>query len=422
MENLHISQDRINYKSNPARIFEYLINHSQLLEMRVEDCRSYLQQLLNERLEIVSKTVPYYKDIVKSNLIGSLIDSQFLTKQDLRKNIEKLSFKISSKNDIVERESSGSAGVPIQIRKTVKLFDFYSALSVHELIHHGWTPLDVYFVLHGSGIGNLDPGINPSKLIEVLLDSKPDIISCYPSYLLNLISLDYGKNKLKDLRLKFIATHSEQSSSSERELIEKFFNCPVYDEYGSTETGPIAIQCENKKYHILEDNVYVEIIGVDGKPVDPGELGEIVVTDLRNDSMALIRYKLGDLGSIGDYGTCGCSWNNFRLLTSLEGRKEDSFILPSGRVIPSGQMISKISVTEVTAIKEWQVVQEDFDKFTVYIVEGSNYNSKVSSDLVNSLAKVFSESVQIRVKYKNQINKPTEKRRVYRSHVYNPND
>lgn len=414
MESLTWNKNFLNYVSNPKRIYSMFKDHTDLLLMDIEDCRNYLDGLVTKRVQSVSKEVPYYRT---SSDIGevSLSNLPLLSKQTIRATPEVLLSGYTLEGPLIKRESSGSTGTPLAVWKSQRLFDFYSAISIHELLQYGWTPLDVYYVLHGAGIGNLSPGINPSELSDKIIQNRPNILSCYPSYLLSIIRQNPDSEGLKNLQLKFINTHSEQSSQKERDELESYFGCPVYDEYGSTETGPIAVQCKNKNYHIIEDNVHLEVLDSKGNLAKEGERGEIVITDLQNETMALVRYRVGDIGSLGGYGECGCEWNNFRVLNSLEGRVDDSFKLPSGKIVPPGQMISEISVRDRMAVKEWEIVQEEIDSFRIYVVKGEKFDPSVAEELKDSLLNVLDEPVRAEIKYVDEIRSGNGKRRVYRS-------
>ena len=67
-----------------------------------------------------------------------------------------------------------------------------------------------------------------------------------------------------------------------KELIEDVFHCPVFNRYGSREVGDIACDCEKHEgLHLNIFNHYIEIIDEEGKNCEPGKMGEIVVTTLR---------------------------------------------------------------------------------------------------------------------------------------------
>lgn len=79
------------------------------------------------------------------------------------------------------------------------------------------------------------------------------------------------------------------------------FGCPVIDIYSMNETGPIAFaraDSEADEHEILPHNLFVEILDEAGRPVAPGERGEIVVTGGVNPFLPLIRYRTGDFAAL----------------------------------------------------------------------------------------------------------------------------
>jgi phenylacetate-CoA ligase len=122
------------------------------------------------------------------------------------------------------------------------------------------------------------------------------------------------------LRLNAIIATSEVLTEQQRAEIESAFAAPVRGEYGAGEIGSIAFECEAARYHIFTDNVFVEILRPDGSRAATGETGEIVVTDLNNRALPLVRYRIGDNGVLGPPCSCGRS---FPVLERIWGRAYD---------------------------------------------------------------------------------------------------
>lgn len=130
------------------------------------------------------------------------------------------------------------------------------------------------------------------------------------------------------LGLKAVVTTSEVLSDPQRDLISDTFGVRVQNEYGCGEVGPIAYECERGTLHIMSPNVYVEIVGEDGRAVEPGETGAVVVTDLNNRAMPLVRYRVGDWAVRGRDCACG---RPFPTLDAIWGRQYDFILGPGGR-------------------------------------------------------------------------------------------
>jgi phenylacetate-CoA ligase len=102
----------------------------------------------------------------------------------------------------------------------------------------------------------------------------------------------------------------------------------VQDEYGCGEVGPIAYQCEQGRLHVMSENLLVEVLTEKGELAGPGQTGEIVVTDLNNRAMPLIRYRLGDFAVVGRPCSCG---RGFPVLENIRGRAYDFVERADGR-------------------------------------------------------------------------------------------
>lgn len=110
-------------------------------------------------------------------------------------------------------------------------------------------------------------------------------------------------------------------SGSGKAALEKNFKAKVYNLYASTELGYVGLSCPSSGVwvHVDEDNYLVELDG-------PGR-GEVVVTDLSNFHMPVIRYRTGDIGEFAN-GRCGCGRAGLRL--KIHGRKKDLFKSDAG--------------------------------------------------------------------------------------------
>ena len=140
-----------------------------------------------------------------------------------------------------------------------------------------------------------------------------------------------NRSNYKFDKLKGIVTDSEGLSNEEKLEVEKAFNCPVYQTYGLSEVGMVAVQCKYGHYHIFSDRCYVEIIDARGNILEDGRAGEIVVTDLYSLDAPFIRYKTGDMGIL-EHRKCKCGWKS-PYIKELYGRIEDYVVTKDGRKV-----------------------------------------------------------------------------------------
>lgn len=127
-----------------------------------------------------------------------------------------------------------------------------------------------------------------------------------------------------------VAAAAEPIFDFQRPAIERCFGAPVIERYGCNEFASIAHECAAGSLHVAIDRVLLEIVRDDGEPAAPGEIGRVLVTDLDNRFMPLIRYRIGDLAEWGD--DCGCGLP-FPVLARVHGRERDRIRARSGQQV-----------------------------------------------------------------------------------------
>jgi phenylacetate-CoA ligase len=143
-----------------------------------------------------------------------------------------------------------------------------------------------------------------------------------------------------------------------REEIEEAFGCAVYDQYGSRELGPVAIEVPGcTGLHVAPWSAYVEVVDADGIPVPPGQEGELVVTSLTNLAMPLVRYAVGDRGTLVPEGTCRCGRGG-QILGRILGRTDDTFLSTDGGLVDGAYFSEPLWQTDW--VRKFQVVQRDY--------------------------------------------------------------
>ena len=218
------------------------------------------------------------------------------------------------------------------------------------------------------------------QLLAQLRQFQPKNIYAYPSHLMQLASaISSGEPGLTGVQRIFTA--SEFLKAGSRQYIEQTFNAPVYDHYGSTEFKEIAWQCPysspNSGYHINKNEVIFEIVDSEGKAVTNGDSGEIVVTDLRNKAMPLIRYRMNDHGLMS-WQNCDCGYSGPGLLP-LGGRSSDYIILPSLEQI-SPYLITT-NIENVDGLIQYQIDQHS----ATDIVARTVWDGRPSSDQLRAV-------------------------------------
>jgi phenylacetate-CoA ligase len=197
------------------------------------------------------------------------------------------------------------------------------------------------------------------------------------------------------VRLSFrptaIVTTSEVLTSPSRRRLQDAFGCRVFNEYGCGELGTIAHECEKGSLHINAENLLVEVIQGDRRCA-AGETGEIVVTELNNLAMPLIRYRLGDVGSFAA-DPCPCG-RTLPVLARVAGRAYDLVYNRDGRMF-HGEYFMYI-FEEVKrrglGIKAFQVVQDSYEGFTVRVVPGVGYGEETRALVRSRFREAYGEA------------------------------
>jgi phenylacetate-CoA ligase len=163
----------------------------------------------------------------------------------------------------------------------------------------------------------------PERTLRAAFDLGATVLVTTPTYA--VLMAEAAKREeidLADIPLRFMWLTGEGCSPAFRERVEEIWGHPAYFYYGSLELGPIGIECEKRNgYHIAGGHVYVEVVNpATGVPAAPGEVGEIVVTELTRMASPLIRYETGDLGYI-EQTPCPCGIPLHRIV--MRGRAGD---------------------------------------------------------------------------------------------------
>jgi phenylacetate-CoA ligase len=152
-----------------------------------------------------------------------------------------------------------------------------------------------------------------------------------------------------------LVTSAEVLESDQRQLLEGIFGCPVFNRYGCRETSIVASECPaHDGLHIMAEGIHVEVVQGQG-PAQPGEPGSILLTDLLNYSMPLIRYRVGDVGT-WQAGLCRCG-RGLPRLSHVAGRVTDFLVGADGRLV-SGPFLSLYLVGRRPSLGQVQIRQD----------------------------------------------------------------
>ena len=362
----------------------------QLTEVQLEQVRAQIKRIKDAPFSYFSKV---YKDINPAD-IKTQDDFEklpFCSKQELREAYPLGLFVVPEEKIVRIHSSSGTTGTPVIIPYTQKDVDDWAVqfarcyqmagITNKDRIHitpgYGLWTAGIGFQLGAEKLGAMaipmGPG-NTEKQLQMMIDMKSTVLCATSSYAL-LLAEEIEKRGLKEkVCLKKGVIGSERWGEKMRERIKSVLGIELYDIYGLTEIyGPgIGINCPGESgIHIWDDFVYIEILDpVTGKPVAPGEVGEITLTTLVKEGAPLIRFRTHDLAAfvIED---CKCG-KKYPRITPVLGRSDDMVKVKGCILFPNTieNVIKKVPGT----LSEYKVEIEHVDgrdQLTLFVeVEG----------------------------------------------------
>jgi phenylacetate-CoA ligase len=193
--------------------------------------------------------------------------------------------------------------------------------------------------------------------LEFCLRFKPKLLIAYPSALRVFAAFLQERNE-QIPSIRAISCSAETLYDHDREYLSDVLGAPVYNRYGCREVGDIANEVPDADGLVVNsDRVFVEILDDEGRPCAPGEQGEVVVTDLENYGMPMIRYRIGDLARWADDSCRGADKYPFPILESVDGRTLDIVRAPNGNRI--GGTFWTILLRNKPGIEKFQVIQDE---------------------------------------------------------------
>lgn len=204
----------------------------------------------------------------------------------------------------------------------------------------------------------------PARVAVQLREARPDVLVGLPGMLDRLTAPELAE-VVADVRPRVVIIGGEVASPAMRLRIRNAFAAPLYETYGSHECPHIAWECRHSgELHTCDDGVLVEVLR-DGSPAEPGERGEVVLTNLHAYAMPFIRYRIGDLATRADRCRCGLSFGS---IGEIQGRMIDYFPLPDGRLLHPYEIVTHLVWGPGEWLRQYQLVQERRDRVVLYAV------------------------------------------------------
>ncbi|MGH7230650.1 MAG: phenylacetate--CoA ligase family protein [Nitrospiraceae bacterium] len=272
-------------------------------------------------------------------------------------------------------DSSGSSGHPLRIWKQPLEERLRRAVGLRLWFEHGfrWRQMTAQFQIRTGPSHPLQQfGVSRKAWISTqqpieeqltrFLRSKADVVVGTATALRRVArAIESARVKPTQPRIVFCA--GELLDAETRGLVKRALGVDPIGVYGQTEVGYIAWHCEQRQgLHVNADTHLVEVLR-GGKPACPGELGAIVVTDLRARTMPLLRYDTGDL-AVASAERCPCG-RQLPLLRSIEGRARGAVRLADGRVQTTRAIVDHLAGW--LRLGEYRLYQETIQAFRLEV-------------------------------------------------------
>ena len=294
--------------------------------------------------------VPYYRNLFDSLSLSpddirtraDLPKLPVLTKQLIRDHFEELIADNISEFKVMNGSTGGSTGTPLKFKKDVGTWNMAWASSFRAWEWYDYHLGEKLFTLGGNSLVKKTRGVSAKDMFdkvimrnmkrssgdvsneamqghyEAFMQYKPVAMRGYASSMV-IFARFIEKRNLPVLPLKVILTTGEILMPEYRNVLERVFQCKVYDEYGAGDGGVDAHECLLQQgLHLSEERCVVEITDKEGNVLPDGQTGYVCATDLGNYAFPFLRYHVGDMAYIKPE-KCSCGRVS-RVLGQVMGR------------------------------------------------------------------------------------------------------
>lgn len=383
----------------------------------------YQLKKLKKLIDYSSKNVPYYEELFRKIKLKSTdiknVDDIFkipiLTKETLQKENANLISKSFNWKFVKKSKTGGTTGVPALVYKDVNDRSFtwasyyrwfeWMGLEYFDSTTTFWgartvlsTPLKskikdylTQFIQNNIVLNSFNINEKTAEIYyKTISKQNPYLLKGYLSSLLDFAKF-VESNNWKFNKLKAISTTTETLLPNNREYLESVFKVPVFDQYGCGEISGISYECsKHEGLHINQEHVICEILDSQNSHLI-NQSGRLIVTDLDNYVMPLIRYENGDIATITDK-KCTCGVNQ-PLMKSIEGRSIDTIMLKNGNKVHGvffTDIFYEIGIL-ANAVQKFQVFQDVPGEIDFRIQCSTPLDDKLRQKLINNLKPFFNK-------------------------------
>lgn len=389
------------YDNKTDRLVDEILERDFWSERQMSEWQAERLAFLLER---AATRVPYYRRVwAERRRQGDtaswsyLENWRILEKEELRASPLEFVADDCQPSKMFHDHTSGTTGTSLSLwlkKETVK--HWYALFEARSRRWYGLTRQDRWAILGGQLVARVSQKKPPfwvwnAGLNQLYMSSyhlAPDLIPAYLDalvkhrikYILGYPSAIHAlaraalKRGRKDLVMDVVITNAEPLYDYQRRSISEAFRCPVRETYGMAEIVAAASECEHGSLHQWPDTGIIET----GPALDDGP-ADLICTGLVNTDMPLIRYLVGDSGTLAT-GKCMCG-RTLPLIEKIEGRSDDLLYTQDGRRIGRLDPIFKGGLP----VREAQIIQESLTRLKVIYVPDAQFRPGALNDLTERI-------------------------------------
>lgn len=380
------------------------------------DRNKEIERSLDQLIEHATSSCEFYR---KFNETTDITDFPVINKSIVRKNSDSFISDVFNKTQLTKVVTSGSTGTPFQVFHNRDKRIRNSADTIYFAHKAGFDIGDKLFYLkiwsasnQKSKLTALIQNVVPfdvlrfndkeiERFISMLKKKGRKGILGYASALEQVCKyLDRNPERVNNkIKVHSAISMSESLSDYTKEYFKKYFNVDLYARYSNLENGILAQQFKGSgnSYQINTASYYMEVLKMDSdEPADAGEMGRIVITDLYNYGMPMLRYDTGDIGmfAVTENGEIDNT-----ILKHVEGRKLDLLFDTKGELVSSFIMYK--NMWKYTEILQYQIIQSGRKEYIFKINVDGDF--KREAELVREFKSYLGEDADFKVEYVSEI-------------------
>lgn len=410
-----------------AGFFYHELERSQFLSP--SDLRELQEKKLRRMVWHAFNHVAFYREKLEAAGIAphsirgleDLARLPYLTKTEVRKHFDKELFADNAdKARVLRISTSGSTGEPLTCFVDQQQLEYRWGATLRSLEWTGYRFGDRCARLWHQTIGmskiqvvkeKIDAWLSRRVFFPAFEMNDASILSLHarlarfrPSLLdgyaesFNFLAKHSGTAGHSTWRPRGIVSSGQELPEKSRKAIEQLFGCKVFDKYGSREFSGIAYECDaHAGLHVVAENYIVEILK-EGRPARPGEVGEVVVTDLNNKCLPFLRYRIGDLAvAIDNSSACECG-RGLPRIGAVQGRVQSITVGANGNYVP-GSFFSHLLKDYDYAIRHFQVLQKLPGAIVYRLVKGDRFTEETLQETIRLIRSYLGEATEVEVEF-----------------------